>query len=126
MENIAAQIEKLYEKAENYSKTGFELLKLNTVDKTSDVISSLSVVLVLSFVVAVFTLFVTLAAGILIGKWLSDYALGFFIISGFYVVLGLVLYTFRKNLIKIPIDNIVVSVLLKQKEIKPDEVSSNT
>lgn len=107
-------------------KTGFELLKLNTVDKTSDVISSLSVILVLFFVVAVFTLFVTLATGILIGKWLNDYAIGFFIISGIYVIFGLVLYVFRKKLIKIPVDNIVVYTLLKQKEIKPDKVSSNT
>ena len=125
MENIATDIELLYKKAEKYSKTSFELLQLNTIDKTSDVISSLSVVISISIIVAMFTLFINIAISILIGNLLGNDALGFLIVSGFYFVLGIVFYIFRKTLIKIPIDNLIVSKLLKDKIIAVNESNTN-
>ena len=50
MENIASNVELLYKKAEQYSKTSLELLKLHTIEKTSDVISSLTVVISISII----------------------------------------------------------------------------
>jgi len=116
MENIASDIELLYKKAEQYSKTSFELLQLNTIDKTSDVISSLSVVISISVIVAMFTLFINIGISLLIGRLLNDYALGFFLISGFYFVVAIVVFIFRKTLIKIPIDNLIVATFLKNKD----------
>lgn len=118
MENIATNIGKLYDKAEQYSRTSLELIKLNAIDKSSDVISSLAVVATLAFIVAIFTLFINLGLALLIGNALGDYAMGFFIVSGFYVFIGCILYIFRINLIKIPIDNIVVGKLMKEKDEK--------
>ena len=125
MENIATDIELLYKKAEKYSKTSFELLQLNTIDKTSDVISSLSVVISISIIVAMFTLFINIGISLFIGNLLGNDALGFLIVSGFYFVLGIVFYIFRKTLIKIPIDNLIVSKLLKDKIISEDESNPN-
>lgn len=120
MENIATNIEKLYEKAEKYSKTSLELVKLQTIDKTSDVISSLAVVISILLVVAIFTLFVNIGIGLWLGKLLNDYALGFFLVSGFYVVLGIIIYIFRIKLIKNPMDNLIVEKLLKSKSYEID------
>ena len=114
MENIATSIRKLYNKAEQYSKTSLELIKLNAIDKSSDVISSLAVVVSLAFIVAVFTLFINIGLALLIGKAVRDYAIGFFIMSGFYVFIGFFLYVYRKKLIKTPIDNIVLGKLMKE------------
>jgi hypothetical protein len=117
MENIAENVELLYKKAEQYSKTSFELLQLNTIDKISDVISSLSVVISISIIVAMFTLFINIGISLYIGKLLNDYAMGFFLVSGFYFIVAIIVYLFRKSLIKIPIDNLIVSKLLKDKII---------
>ncbi|WP_291119932.1 hypothetical protein [Flavobacterium sp. UBA6135] len=125
MENIATNIEKLYDKAEQYSRTSVELIKLNAIDKSSDVISSLAVIASLAFIVAIFTLFVNIGIALLIGNMLEDIALGFFIISGFYVVLGIVVFIFRKSLIKIPIDNLVVGKLMKKRYQKNLETQIN-
>ena len=125
MENIATDIELLYKKAEQYSKTSFELRQLNTIDKTSDVISSLSVVISISIIVAMFTLFINIGISLFIGNLLGNDALGFLIVSGFYFVLGIVFYIFRKTLIKISIDNLIVSKLLKDKIISEDESNPN-
>ena len=125
MENIATDIELLYKKAEQYSKTSFELLQLNTIDKTSDVISSLSVVISISIIVAMFTLFINIGFSLFIGKLLNDYAMGFFLVSGFYFIVAIIVFIFRKTLIKIPIDNLIVSKLLKDKIISEDESNPN-
>lgn len=118
MENIASNVELLYKKAEQYSKTSLELLKLHTIEKTSDVISSLTVVISISIsiIVGMFTLFVNIGISFFIGNLLGNNALGFFIVSGFYFILGIIVFIFRKSLIKIPIDNLIVSKLLKEKK----------
>ena len=125
MENIATDIELLYKKAEQYSKTSFELLQLNTIDKTSDVISSLSVVISISIIVAMFTLFINIGISLFIGNLLNDYAMGFLLVSGFYFIVAIIVFIFRKTLIKIPIDNLIVSKLLKDKIISEDESNPN-
>jgi hypothetical protein len=125
MENIATDIELLYNKAEKYTKTSFELLQLNTIDKTSDVISSLAVITSMVIIVAMFILFINIGISLLIGKLLNDYAMGFFLISLFYFIVALIVFVFRKTLIKIPIDNLIVSKLLKDKIIAENESNTN-
>lgn len=118
MGNTAANLGILYDKAEQYSRTSLELFKLNAIDKSSDVISSLAVVISLTFIAAVFTLFINIGLALLIGKAIGNYANGFFIVSGIYVFIGLILYIFRKDLIKNPIDNIVLGKLMREKKEK--------
>lgn len=122
MENIAENVELLYEKAEQYSKTSFKLLQLTTIEKTSDVISSLSVIIVISILFAMFTLFINIGISLYIGALLKNTALGFFIVSGFYFILVIAVFIFRKSLIKIPIDNLIVFKLLKEeKDLNSDK-----
>lgn len=123
MENLATAVELLYKKAEQYSKTSFELLQLNTIAKISDVLSSLSVIIAIAIVAAMFTLFINVGVSLYIGKLLNDYALGFFIISGFYFVLGIIVLIFRNAIVKIPIDNLIISKFLKSSD--KTENSSN-
>ena len=120
MENIASNVALLYKKAEQYSKTSLELLKLQTVEKTSEVISSLAVVISISIIVGMFSLFVNIGISFFIGNLLKNNALGFFIVSGFYFILGIIVFIFRKSLIKIPIDNLIVSKLLREKNSSND------
>jgi len=122
MENIAKNIELLYEKAEQYSKTSFKLVQLATIEKTSDVISSLAVIITISILFVMFTLFINIGMGLYIGALLKNTALGFFIVSGFYFILVIAVFIFRKSLIKIPIDNLIVFKLLKEeKDLNSDK-----
>ena len=113
MENIATNIDKLYQKAEQYSKTTLEIVKLKTVDKTSDIISSLAVSLILILIVAIFSLFINVGIALWIGNIMENTALGFFIVSGFYLLLGIIVYFNKESLIKTPIDNLIIKKLLK-------------
>ena len=126
MENIAKNIELLYEKAEQYSKTSFKLVQLATIEKTSDVISSFSVIIVISILFAMFTLFINIGISLYIGALLKNTALGFFIVSGFYFLLVVAVFIFRKSLIKIPIDNLIIFKLLREEKVLNSEKNNSS
>jgi hypothetical protein len=116
MENIAENIELLYQKVEKYSKTSFELLQLSTINKTSDILSSLAVVIALSILLAMFTLFMNIGISLYLGDLLNNYVLGFMIVAICYFIIGIILFFFRKSLIKTPIENLIISKFLKENE----------
>ncbi|MFG6686323.1 hypothetical protein ACGK9U_07065 [Mariniflexile sp. HNIBRBA6329] len=113
--NMAESIDMLYEKAKKYTEISAELLALKAVDKTADVLSSLTSIVLVVIVVAMFTLFVNIGLSLFIGNLLDEYYLGFFIVSGFYLILALVLYKFKDKLIETPVANLIIAKLLKSK-----------
>lgn len=121
MDNIATNIEMLYEKAENYTKTSIDLVKLKAIDKTSEIISSLAVVISVAFIVAIFTLFLNIGIALWIGDELNNMALGFFIVSAFYLIVGIIIFINRNSFIKVPIDNLIVGKLLEKKDRSSNE-----
>lgn len=115
MERSATQFDLLLEKAENYTKTSIELLKLKVINKSADVLSSILALIAIGTVVALFTLFLNIGLGLYIGKMLGDYYLGFFVVSGFYFLLAVVIYLVKEKYIKDKITDLVISKLLNSK-----------
>jgi phosphoglycerol transferase MdoB-like AlkP superfamily enzyme len=115
MENNATTIETLFMKAENYGKTSIELLKLQAVDKSADVIAALATQLVIFTVVVLFILTTNVGIALWIGEALGKLYYGFFIVAGFYVLLFLLLYVFKQQLIRIPITNSIIGQILNKK-----------
>ncbi|ALJ05132.1 hypothetical protein APS56_08335 [Pseudalgibacter alginicilyticus] len=116
METLSTHIEAVYEKAKTYTETSIELYKLNAIDTASDVTSSLALRFVTLLVVSMFTLFVNIAISLFIGKQIGEYYLGFLIVSGFYLMLTLIIYLFGVKLVKTPINNLIITKLLKDKK----------
>ena len=114
METNATTNENIFEKAENYTRTSLELVKLRTVSASADVLSTITSKIVVGAVVAFFTLFLNIGISLWIGKELGEYYYGFFILAGFYLIVAIVLHTFQHSLIKTPIGNIVISSILKE------------
>ena len=112
----------LYEKAENYTKTSLELLKLKTVSAVADVLSTLTSRIAVGAVVAFFTLFLNIGISLWLGKVLGEYYYGFFIVALFYLIVAIVMHTMQHRIIKTPIGNMIISSILKDEntEIDPD------
>lgn len=125
MENIATNIEILYQKTKEYTETNLELFRLNAIDKSADVVSSLFTRLILIMVVAMFSLFINIALSIYIGKLLNEMYLGFLIVSGIYLILSLIIYFFSDTLLKAPLANLVIAKLLKSKVKKTNSNLTN-
>lgn len=106
-------IESLLEKAGDYGKTSYELVKLQTVDKVSDGISS---VIPHSFVIvalSTFLLFVNVGLALWMGELVGKVFYGFFIVAGFYGLVAFVLYSFLRKIIKRSLHDYMIKQLLK-------------
>ncbi|WP_291099877.1 MULTISPECIES: hypothetical protein [unclassified Flavobacterium] len=117
MTDNTTPIATLFERAEDYGKTTLNLLKLNAIDKSADVVSSLVSRLAVIMTVVFSVLIVSIGLSLWIGKWLGDAFYGFFIIGGFYALLAILLQVFRHQWLKYPVSNSIIKQMLKQKTV---------
>jgi hypothetical protein len=117
MTDNTTPIATLFERAEDYSKTTLKLLKLNAIDKSADVISSLVSRLVVIMTVVLSILIINIGLALWIGKLLGDAFYGFFVIGGFYAILAIFLQVFRDQWIKYPVSNSIIKQMLKPKKV---------
>lgn len=115
MDNFTASIETLFERAEDYTRTSAELVKLNAIDKSADVLSSLLSRLTVAIFAVMFVLLLNIGLSLWIGEIIQKPYLGFFIVSGVYLIGSIVLYSFKDQWIKIPVSNFIIAKLLKKK-----------
>ncbi len=113
MTDNATPIESLFERAEVYTKTTLELYKLQAIDKSADVVSSLLSRLAVFMAVALSILIINIGFALWIGKLLHNSFYGFFIIGGFYAIVAMLLHEFRHSWIKYPISNSIIKQLQK-------------
>jgi hypothetical protein len=114
MENKSTTIEMLFEKAEDYTRTTIDLVKLNAVDKTADVMSSLLSRLAVSIVFVMFAFLVNIGLSLWIGELLGKAYFGFFAVSSVYLLIAIVLYIFKDQWIKMPVNNFLIVKMLKK------------
>lgn len=115
MEDKASSIELLFEKAERYAKTNVDLLKLKAIGTSADVVSTLTSKFIVALVVSIVLILVNIGLALWIGEETGKLFYGFFIVASFYVVLALVLHFFREKLIKTPVNDSIITQLMKEK-----------
>lgn len=115
MDNNASTIGMLFEKVEDYTRTTAELVKLNAIDKSADVLSSLMSQIALAIVVAMFTLLINIGLALWLGEILGKSFYGFFIVAIFYLIIAILLYTYKHQWIKIPVSNFIITKMLKKR-----------
>ena len=115
MEDKPTAIETLLERAEDYTRTSIELAKLQAIDKIADIGSSVISMLVISLAVGMFLIMFNIGIAMWLGEMLGNQYLGFFAVSGFYLLVALILIAGKKSLIKIPVSDSMIIGMLKQK-----------
>ena len=113
MEDQGSLIGTLFEKTEHFTKTSAELYKLKTIDKSADVISTLTERLVIILFVTLFFLILNVGIALWIGQNFGDSYLGFFIVSAFYAMMGGLFFAFGNKWIKEPLRNVIITQALK-------------
>jgi len=107
----------LFERAEDYAKTTIKLVKLNAVDKSAEIVSSLFSLLVVSMTVVLSIIITSIGVALWLGKLLGDAFYGFFIIGAFYLLVAIVLRVFREQWLKYPVSNSIIKQMMKPKKI---------
>ncbi len=115
MTDNTTPIATLFERAEDYSKTTLKLFKLNAIDKSADVASSVVARLVVIMTVVFSVLIFSIGAALWLGKLLDEIFYGFFIVGGFYLFIAVILQLFRKQWLKYPVSNSIIKKMLKEK-----------
>lgn len=117
MDTITANIELLYKKAKEYADINIELIRLNSIDKIADVLSSLVSRIVIFMFVVMFVLMINIALSLYLGELLGKDYLGYLVVSVIYLFLIIVINYNKDKIIKTPITNMVIAKLLKSKSM---------
>ena len=113
MEDNSKLLESLLDKAKEYGITSYELAKLKTIEKTADVVSSFVPSTIVFVLVITCLLFLNLGIAFWLGEILGEAFYGFFIVSGFYIVLGLILHVFLHDWLKRVVGDSFIKHILK-------------
>lgn len=113
MPDNAAPLATLLKSAEDYSSSTIELIKLQAIDKSADVVSSVVSRLTILIIAALSVIILNIGLALFIGKYLNDYFYGFFIMGGFYALLAILIHLFNLQWIKYPLQNSIIRQLLK-------------
>lgn len=108
MESRSTLFDPLFQRIEQYGKSNYDLVKLKTIDKSADVISALCGRLII--LLTGFLGLITFSTGVslLIGYYLGVTAYGFFFVTGFYILIALILWGFSPS-IKTRIYNSIIT-----------------
>jgi hypothetical protein len=113
MEDNTKHMELLLERAIDYGKTSFELVKLKALDKTSDAASSLVPHSVVFLMISSFMLFLSLGIALWLGEILGMIWVGFFLVAALYGLIGIVIHFFMHKWIKKTLCNLIIKQVLK-------------
>lgn len=113
MEEENPGLDGLLNKSKKYIDTNIELYKLIALEKSTVVISSLVYRLIIFTIITISTVLFNIGIAYWLGEMLGHVSYGFFIVTGFYLILALLFYLFKDQLVKRPISEILIGQILK-------------
>ncbi|HLA54486.1 MAG TPA: hypothetical protein VK623_00150 [Flavobacterium sp.] len=113
MEEEKSFTQKIYEQVEDYAKTTVGLYKLRAINTFADLFAAVSAGFILWVIFSLFLLFVSIGAAFYLGDLLGKWHYGFFIVAGFYILVGVIVYIFRVKCLKEKINNFIIKQIFK-------------
>ncbi len=130
-EKIIEMLMEIPEKFKGITRAYYEYYKAATYEQFVVIISGISILTILFLFFSLFLIFLTFGAAFYIGSLLGNYAYGFFIIAGFYLFLGLLVYWRRGPWIVNPVvrllemifysDQGIFDSLIKKEEVENEK-----
>ncbi len=112
MEKETNSIESLLHKTGDFLETKIELLKLQAVDKVTGVTSSMASGMILVMIIFLMLFTLNIGIAVWIGDMLGEIYYGFFLVSGFYFLVAVVIYLFRSKWLKKPLRDVLIKKML--------------
>ena len=91
----------------DYVENHVELLKLDATEKTLKIIGISVPIAIISVMIIFFLALFNIGLAFLLGDWLKDYALGFFILSALYFLMIIIAYFLRDKIKNIITDSAI-------------------
>ncbi len=119
MEKAFGKIEEMVETLKEYVDTRIEIVKLRTAARSSAIIANLIAAIIASIFILIFIIIASIAIAIWLGAWLGNAWLGYLIVAGIHLLLGIIVWMARGKFIRIPVMNSIIKQLYQSK--KADE-----
>lgn len=107
-------IEDFNQNLKEYLATRYELTVLKTSQKVSIIASFIMFGSILAILGVLFLLFICLAGGFWLSTLVGSYELGFLILSGIFLLFGIILYAVRKKYILTPLRNRLIKEMFDE------------
>lgn len=114
------KFENLIDHTRDYLNTRVDETKLTVAERSSGVIARIIAVSVVSLVFGISLIFVSVALAWWLGHSWGAVWLGFLAVAGFYLIAGLIVWSGRERMIRIPIMNSIIHQLFKTDENEDD------
>lgn len=105
-------IEELGQKLKEYVETKVDLMKLRAINKLSKIVSTLVTSILLVFLFFIIMLCISFGLSYFVGSLLGETYYGFFVVGGFYLIIGLIIFYTRDKWIKTPISDRLIKDIL--------------
>lgn len=112
--------ETFVDQVKEYLNTRLTQLKLSFAEKTSKVMAVLIAVVMSALVFFLFLLLISIAGAIAIGQWLESFWLGFVVVGGIVLIVGLILWIFKDGIIRRPIMNALIKAMFDKERDEKD------
>lgn len=113
MQSTIDHIEQIVSKAGDLAETKVELWKLKVAGKISETVSSIISIMAIALFILIAITILSFGAALWIGGVMGNSSYGFFIVGGFYVLAGFLIYIFKREWIKNPISHLIINNLVK-------------
>ena len=113
MESTFDQLGDLVNKAKSIAETKAEIFKLKAAHKAALTLSSIITILAIAFIAIMILMVLSIGVAIVVGRHFGDTSYGFFIVGGFYLLVGLLLFVFRKQWLATPLSNLIIDKIIQ-------------
>lgn len=110
----------LKDQAKEYIQTRIDIAMLSAVKGGSLAAGNVALYILLGLFGFFFLLFVSIAGAFVLSDALNNRYAGFLIVGGFYLLLTIIFFVFKSQLVIGPLSNAVINAVLNKKE-KSDE-----
>lgn len=108
------QVEGLFGELREYVALRIQIAQLKFSSKSSLVASSVLMYMLVFMVAFFFILVLTIGVSLWIGSLMGEWYLGFMIMAGVYLMIGLIIYIFRNKWVRIPLNNLIVKEIFDE------------
>ncbi|HEY0678490.1 MAG TPA: phage holin family protein [Chitinophagaceae bacterium] len=118
---IGSTLNDLRNSAMEFIETQIALAKVQAAEKVSTLVSTIAAFLILSVFLLFFLLFGSIAAAYWMASITGSNALGFLIVGGFYLLVGVIIFLGRERLLRRPMLNAIIRQLFKERTAEGKE-----
>lgn len=120
MEDTLANIADIKEHITEYVNNRISIIKLNTVEKSSDMLSVILALVFIFLVAFFFILFGSLALAYALAEWAGEFYVGFLTVAVVYLIIGFLIWLLKDRFFRLPIMRSLLNQLFNDGDYEKD------